>query len=156
MRHPAGTTPLPNGSLVCMSRRTSGSFSLPTTGRFSCSRLRGTQGARVYPTAQVLVPVGLRGARSGRSKSRHLASNRGIAFRRTRANQAHGNPQHAIYVIIFPSFHLSAAVFEVPQQPSKARQPLSNSRASSFSLCDSHEGCFCVWARERACVRESL
>ena len=28
----------------------------------------------------------------------------------------------------------------------------SNSRASRFSLCDSHERCFCVWAREYACV----
>ena len=41
--------------------------------------------------------------------------------------------------------------FQVPQQPSKARQPRYNSRASSLSLCDSHERCFCAWVRERAC-----
>ena len=51
--------------------------------------------------------------------------------------------------------HLSAVVFDLPQQPSKAWQPRYNSRASSFSLCDSHERCFRVWVRERArvCVR---
>ena len=32
------------------------------------------------------------------------------------------------------------------------RQPRYNSRASSFSLCDNHERCFCVWLRERAYV----
>ena len=46
--------------------------------------------------------------------------------------------------------HLSAVVFDLPQQPSKAWQPRYNSRASSFSLCDSHERCFCVWVREEA------
>ena len=40
----------------------------------------------------------------------------------------------------------------MPQQLPKARHPRYNSRASSFSLCDSHERCFCVCVRERACV----
>ena len=58
---------------------------------FSRSRLRGTDGARLYSTAQVWVPGGLRGACSGRSKSRHLASNHGVAFRGARAEQDNGN-----------------------------------------------------------------
>ena len=49
-------------------------------GLLSRSKLRGTRGARLYTTAQDWVPGGLRGACSGRSKSRHLASNRGVAF----------------------------------------------------------------------------
>ena len=41
-------------------------FSPAPVGIFSCSRLRGTQGARLYTTAQVWVPGRLRGAFSGR------------------------------------------------------------------------------------------
>ena len=64
--------------------------------------LRGTQGGRLYTTVQVFVPAGLRGACSGRSKSRDLASNHGIAFRRPRAYQAHGNPEKlCVFVCIF-------------------------------------------------------
>ena len=37
-------------------------FSLPVAGLFSRSRLRGTQGTRLYATVQVWVPAGLRGA----------------------------------------------------------------------------------------------
>ena len=56
--------------------------------------------------------------------------------------------------ILFPSCSPSCAVVvEVPQQLSMAGQPRYNSRDSMFSLCDCHERCFCVWARERACVR---
>ena len=55
-----------------------------------------------------------------------------------------------------PSFlhlqYISAAVYEVPQQPSKVRQSRHNSRASTCSLSDSHERCFCVWVRERVRV----
>ena len=82
-------------------------------------------------------------------KSRSLAINHEIAFRLARANQAHATPQNAI----FNFSPLSTAVLEVPQQPSKARQPRYNSRASSFSLCDSHERRFCAWVRERVWVR---
>ena len=41
----------------------------------------------MYTPAQVLVPAGLRGAGSGRSNSRGLASNHGIAFRFTEPRQ---------------------------------------------------------------------
>ena len=57
-------------------------------GRFSRSRLRGTQGARLYS----LSPGGLRGVCSARSKSRNLASSRGVAFRGARAEQDNGKP----------------------------------------------------------------
>ena len=67
-------------------------FSPAPVGRFSRSRLRDTQGARLYTMAQVWIPGGLRGACSGRSKSRNLASNRGVAFREARAEQDNGKP----------------------------------------------------------------
>ena len=47
-------------------------------------------------------------ALSGRSKSRDLASIRGIAFRRARANQAHGIPQMCVCVsplLLFLKYH---------------------------------------------------
>ena len=59
---------------------------------FSCSRLRGTQGARLYTTAQFWVPGGFRGACSGRSKSRNLASTRGVVSREARAEKDMENP----------------------------------------------------------------
>ena len=42
-------------------------FSLPAASLFSRSRLRGTEGPRLYTTVQVWVLAGLRGAYSGRS-----------------------------------------------------------------------------------------
>ena len=61
------------GILVCVCRKCTFSaediVSLPATHIFSRSRLRGTQGARLSTTVQVYVLAGLRGARSGRSKS---------------------------------------------------------------------------------------
>ena len=44
-------------------------FSLPAAGLFSCSRLRGTQGARRNTTAQVWALADVRGTCSGGSKS---------------------------------------------------------------------------------------
>ena len=61
-------------------------------GLFSRSRLRGTQGAFLHTTVQVWVPGGLRGACSGRSKSRKLASIHGVAFRGAGAEQDNGKP----------------------------------------------------------------
>ena len=105
------------------------------------SRLRGSQGARLYTMVHVWVPAGLRGACSGRLKSRNLPSNQGIAFRPARANQAHATPSLFLFLPLLVFLH-------VPQQPSKSRQPRYNtSRALSFSLCGSHERCFCVWIR---------
>ena len=77
-------------------------------GLFSRPRLRGTQGGLLYTTAQVRVPGGLQGECSGRSKSRNLASNRWIALRPARANQAHANSQN---VIFFSFFHVFLWLF---------------------------------------------
>ena len=46
-----------------------GVFSIPTAGLFSCSQLRGTQGARPTTTAQVWALAEVRGKCSGGSKS---------------------------------------------------------------------------------------
>ena len=64
---------------------------------FSRSRLRGTEGGRLYTTAQVWVPDGLRGAFYGRSKSRILASIRGVASRRARAEHDNGKPTYQLF-----------------------------------------------------------
>ena len=61
-------------------------------GSFSRSRLQGTQGGHLYTTAKVWVPGGLHGASSGRSKSRNVASDHGVAFRGARAEQDDGKP----------------------------------------------------------------
>ena len=58
-------------------------FSPAPMGLSSCSRLWGTPRARLYTTVEAWVPGGLRGAGSGRSKSRNLASNHGVAFPRS-------------------------------------------------------------------------
>ena len=47
----------------------------------------------MYITSQVWAPAGLRGACSGRSKSRRAGSYRGLAFRRP-AKQDRGNPHN--------------------------------------------------------------
>ena len=127
-------------------------FYLAAVGLFSRSQLRGTQGARQYTTVNVWVSAELRRACSGRSKSRNLASNHGIGFRPARANQAHANPKNVggYFLHFFTSLLLSLCL-RIHQLP-KARQPRDNCRASSFSVCDSHERCFCVWVRECACV----
>ena len=89
-------------------------FSLPAAGIFSRSRLRGTQEARLYTTVQVWVQIGLRGACSGRSKSRNLASTQGIAFRPARASQDNGNP----------IFRLDASTEQLPNKRSLGAFPV--------------------------------
>lgn len=64
-------------------------FSTPAAVFFSRSRLRGTQGARVFTTTCVWVPPGFCGVCSGRLNSQNLASNRGGAFHAARAKQDH-------------------------------------------------------------------
>ena len=63
-------------------------------------------------------------------------------------------PKRPFFPFIFSPLY--AAVSEGPQQPSRARKPQYSSRASSFSLCDSHERCFCacvfVSVRVLSCV----
>ena len=103
------------GILVCVCMKCTFSakpiFSLPATHIFSRSRLRGTQGARLYTTLQVYVLAGLRGARSGRSKSRNMASNRGIVFRPARGNHAHRNQKQIVTIFFFSFFLLPLMLF---------------------------------------------
>ena len=123
-------------------------FSPAPVGLFSRSRLPGYAGGpSVHHGASLGPGRAPCSVCSGRSKSRNVASNRGIV----RGSKAHTTPPQMLF-FFSPFFHLSAAVIEVPQQLSKARWPRYSSRASSFSRCDSLERCFCVWARELACV----
>ena len=126
--------------------------SLPAAGLFSRSRLRDTQGTWLCTMVQVWVPAGLRGAYSGRSKSRNLASNHGITFRPARANRANAKPRKRHFFI----FDLSLLLFWKyhSTRPSKARQPRHSNRASSVSLCDNHKRCLCVSVR--VCARVSV
>ena len=64
---------------------TSAFFSLPAADLFSCSRLRGTQGARPDTTAQVWALAEVRDTCFGGTKSRKMASNHGEPFRPHRA-----------------------------------------------------------------------
>ena len=91
-----------------------------SVGLFLRSRLRGTQGARLYKTVQVWAPAGLHDACSGRLKSLNLACNHGVPFRGARAKQDNG--KHTNQNANF-SFLRSAALLlhqlQVPHRPSK-------------------------------------
>ena len=84
-------------------------FSPAPVGLSPRSQLPGTQGPRLYTTAQVWVPGGLRVACSGRSKSRNLASDRGVAFRGARARAKQWKNPH-FFSDIFRSELSGAAV----------------------------------------------
>ena len=62
-----------------------------SSGLLSRSRLRGTQEARVYTTAQMRALAEVGGECSGPSKSRILANNYGESFRPARAKQDNVN-----------------------------------------------------------------
>ena len=108
-----------------------GIFSLPTAGLFSCSWLRGTQGACPHTTAQVWGLAEVRGTCSGDSKSPKLATNHGEAFQARRAIQAHANPSG--YKIV----------------PQVSRAILLTARTDCLAT-----SCSCSSAR--ACAREHL
>ena len=93
---------------------TPASFSVPAVGIFSRSRLKGTQGGRLDTTAQVWVPPGPRGARSGRSKSLDLASNHGIAIRSAEPSKVIETPKCRF----FSFFALLLYLVRVPLEPS--------------------------------------
>ena len=121
-------------------------FYVPPAGLFSRSRVRGTQGACLYTTAQVWILAVLRGACSGRSKPRNLASNRGIAFRPARANQVHANLQNVIFftsLLLFLKRH-SNCQWVGSHGTTAAPQ--------AFPFVTATKRCFCVWVCQRACV----
>ena len=97
-------------------------FSPAPLGLFSRTRLRGTQGGRLYTTAQVCVPAGLRGVCSGCSKSRNLANNHGLAFRGARAEHDNGkstcqlfrsNSVKALYHTLWQPYYTSSCTSSV-------------------------------------------
>ena len=114
---------------------------------FSRCRLRGAQGVPRVLTAQVWVPAGPRGERSGSSKSCGLASNHGIGFRLAEPRKNVGNPT-------FLDFALCCYWFmSVSHRPSRSQlsssltlwQPrYDSSRTSSSSLCDGASVCACA------------
>ena len=124
-------------------------FSPAPVGLFSRFWLRGTREALRYTTAHVWIPAGLRGTCSGRSKSIKLASNRGITFRPARANHAHMQTPQVSGGVAFNFSPLPAVGFEVPQH---FCEPGYHGRASSFSLCESHERRVCAWVHQRSCA----
>ena len=92
------------------------------------------------------VPDRLSGACFGGSKSPNLASNHGIAFRQAR-DQAHGTPQILFFSLCALLLCTSICYKDhtSPQALHTLTQPRYNSsRASSFSLCDRHQPCFCL------------
>ena len=100
-----------------------------SAGRGSFLALSAAGRARVYTTAQVWVPAGPRGACSGRSKSRNLASNRGKAFVPARAKQDDGNSHELrVHKILLCCWLLLLY----------STMSVSHSPASSV-LCGSHE-----------------
>ena len=117
---------------------------------------RCTQGGRLHTTVQVWIATRLRGARAGRSKSRHLASKDGVAFCGPRAGQVNGKPTLKWHVF---GFSLCCCIcckeHTSPQNVYTMTQPRYNSsRALSFSVFGSHEQCFCVCVSVCVCATE--
>ena len=84
------------------------------------------------------------------SKSRDLASNNGISFRRAMRSQPGPwkPPKFYFYVLRSAAVHHTSICYKYHASPqtlySLTRPRDNSSRASSFSLCDSNERCFCL------------
>ena len=117
----------------------------PTVGRFSRSWLRGTQGVRVFTTAQVWVPAEFRGARSGFSKLRDLASNYGIAFHPAEPRRTMEIP---IFKILF--FRYCCCKVSVSHRPSSSQGlylvavTLANQSLPFVTAADGSSVCACL------------
>ena len=101
-------------------------------------------GGSVHYT-QVWAPAGLRGARSGRSKSRRAGSFRGIVFRRARAKQDDGNPHRTSDSQIFAC----SAGCKKKLAPRLAAWP---SRISSVGTCPPHTSSVGTWSRRTSAL----
>ena len=127
-------------------------FSPAPVGISSRSRLRGTRGGNLYTTVQVWSRPGFVARALGVQSRETWQVIAGLVSDQLEPTRPMQTPK----MFFPPSFlhlqYISAAVYEVPQQPSKVRQSRHNSRASTCSLSDSHERCFCVWVRERVRV----
>ena len=126
-------------------------FHLPAAGLLSCSRLRGTQGPRLYTTVQVWVQAGLHGACSGRSKSRSLASKHGVAFRGVRADKDNGKPTFQLFFafIFAPMLYSHAAAVRHSLQAF----PVATATDTTYACVDTAYVCVCcVCVCVRACA----
>ena len=128
--------------------RVSATSPLPAAGLFSRSRLRARRRAACTLRRECGPPPGSVARALGIQSRGELALFAGSLSAQPDPSRSMETPK----LVTFPFFHLSASVSEAPQQLSKAGELPYNSRASSFPLCDSHERCFCVCVRERACV----
>ena len=117
---------------------------------FSRSQLRGTQGARLIHHGASLGPGRApRGACSGRSKSRNLASSHGVAFR-ARAEQGDGNPTCQL----FCSTAVKALYFVAPtvQQQSHIKVVWTTTTTKRVWTLHMHACLWCVCYDTCACV----
>ena len=126
------------------------SLSSPAAGLFSSSRLRGTQEGRLYIRRKFGARPGSVARALGCQSRTSWQSNHGFACLPARANQAHRNPKNDIFCSLF---HLSLLLFLKYQS---RRQRLGSHRTTTavhyFSICGSHERCFCVSVRDRVCA----
>ena len=112
-------------------------------GSFRAILAAGHAGGPLVHKAQVWAPAGPCGVRSGRSRSRELASNHGIAFRRVRASQENENPTFQLFLF----FLFSRCIMSISHRPSSPQALFcgNSSRASLRSfVCDGHGGRICV------------
>ena len=88
----------------------------------------------------------------GLQMSRNLASNHGIAFRQARAPPGPCQPQkcHVFSFFFSPSPLLFLKYHGYRQR--LGSHGTTTAALPSFSLCDSHERCFCLWVRARVRV----
>ena len=121
------------------------SLTFSSGGALVCGARRGP---RVL-TTQVSGPAGLRGAWSGRSKSRDLACKHGITFRLAGHRRTMETPQLKFF--FFCSAAAVACLHHTVPQPLKFSalwQPWYHSSRTSSSICDGHGRCIrmCVSA----------
>ena len=112
----------------------------------------GHAGARLYTTVQVWVPAGLRGACAGRSKSRNLAGNHGVAFRGAirEPSKTMENPRFSFFAL----FLHSTAVLQFVFAPLRSLQafPLITAMDTLLVRVWTHCLCVCVLRVRAACV----
>ena len=111
----------------------------------------GHQGGRLSTTAQVWVPAGLCGACSGRSKSRILASKRGIDLRPAKANQAYAKPRYHFLSFFHPSMLLFSKYHSSCQRLGSRSTRAALQAYPFVTATNSVSACEFVTERARAC-----
>ena len=119
-------------------------------GSFLALSSPGHPGGPLVHWAQVWVSGGHRSACSGRSKSRTLASNRGVAFRGDSAEQDHGKPTCSLpYSMAVKDLYFVAA-------NSSGTPSLCGRRLTALSACGSHGFFSLLAAATESCRTPSL